>query len=146
MIKQYLILGSVFLWAGCILAISFMESWIKFKAPGVTLPLGLGIGKLVFGALNKIEWAFVVIIAICFLLDFKINFSTANILFYLCILILALQTFWLLPALDFRASQVIAGKKLLPSTLHWYFAGAEVLKFLALLTIGYTIIKGLILE
>lgn len=40
-----------------------MEAWLKFRAPGITLPLGLGIGKLVFNALNKMGWLFLVIIA-----------------------------------------------------------------------------------
>lgn len=34
---------SVLVWSGCIVAISFMESWLKFRAPGVTLPTGLSI-------------------------------------------------------------------------------------------------------
>lgn len=46
-------LTSVFLWSGCIIAISFMESWLKFRAPGVTLPIGLSIGKLVLRHLTK---------------------------------------------------------------------------------------------
>lgn len=46
---------AVFLWLGFVFAISFMEAWIKFRAPGMTLQIGLGIGRLVFNALNKIE-------------------------------------------------------------------------------------------
>jgi len=37
---------------GMILAISFLEAPLKFQAPGITIPLGLGIGRLVFTALN----------------------------------------------------------------------------------------------
>ena len=48
----------VFLWIGFVGAISFMEAWLKFKAPGVTMPIGLGIGKLVFNALNKMAQMF----------------------------------------------------------------------------------------
>ncbi|HQO86046.1 MAG TPA: hypothetical protein PKX84_00190, partial [Bacteroidia bacterium] len=44
------------LWIGFVSAISFMEAWLKFRAPGITIPLGLGIGRLVFNVLNKIEW------------------------------------------------------------------------------------------
>ena len=44
-----------FIWFGMILAISFMEAPLKFEAPGVTLALGLGIGRLIFFALNKME-------------------------------------------------------------------------------------------
>lgn len=37
---------------GAIIAISFLEAPLKFLAPGVTIPIGLGIGRLVFTALN----------------------------------------------------------------------------------------------
>ena len=35
--------------------VSFLETPLKFRAPGITLPLGLGIGRLVFRALNTVE-------------------------------------------------------------------------------------------
>src|SRR5690606_25200135 len=54
-----------FTWLGFVCAISFMEAWLKFQAHGVTLPIGLGIGRLVFHALNKVEW----VLAIAILVD-----------------------------------------------------------------------------
>ena len=47
--------GTAFVWLGMVLAISFLETPLKFRAPGITLPLGLGIGRLVFRALNTTE-------------------------------------------------------------------------------------------
>ena len=32
----------IFVWLGMVLAISFLEAPLKFRAPGVTLPIGLG--------------------------------------------------------------------------------------------------------
>ena len=43
------------LWFGMVAAISFIEAPLKFQAPGITIPLGLGIGRLVFAALNVAE-------------------------------------------------------------------------------------------
>nr|WP_245190131.1 hypothetical protein [Leucobacter exalbidus] len=43
------------LWFGLVAAISFIEAPLKFQAPGITIPLGLGIGRLVFSALNVAE-------------------------------------------------------------------------------------------
>lgn len=60
----FIILVAIFLWSGCILTISFMESWLKFRAPGVILPIGLSIGKMMFNTLNKIEWFFAATIVI----------------------------------------------------------------------------------
>ena len=46
-----------FIWLGMVLAISFLETPLKFRAPGITVPLGLGIGRLVFRALAVVELA-----------------------------------------------------------------------------------------
>ena len=43
------------LWIGMVGAIGFIEAPLKFQAPGITIPLGLGIGRLVFMALNIAE-------------------------------------------------------------------------------------------
>jgi hypothetical protein len=47
--------AGIFVWLGMVVAISFMEAPLKFHAPGVTLQIGLGIGRLVFRALNAAE-------------------------------------------------------------------------------------------
>src|SRR5918994_6982108 len=44
-----------FTWLGMVLAISFVETPLRFRAPGITVPLGLGIGRLVFRALAVVE-------------------------------------------------------------------------------------------
>ena len=41
-------------WLGMVAAISFLEAPIKFSAPGVSLAIGLGIGRKVFTALNAV--------------------------------------------------------------------------------------------
>jgi hypothetical protein len=47
-----------------VLAISFLEAPLKFPAPGVTLHVGLGIGRPVFHALNSAEVLLAVVIVI----------------------------------------------------------------------------------
>jgi len=49
--------AAAFVWLGMVVAISFVEAPLKFRAPGVTLPIGLGIGRLVSRALNGLEAA-----------------------------------------------------------------------------------------
>lgn len=53
-----------FTWLGMVLAISFLEAPLKFRAPGVTIPIGLGIGRLVFRALNAVEAVLAVIVIV----------------------------------------------------------------------------------
>jgi len=45
--SQVIELAVPFLWLGMGLAISFLQSPLKFRAPDVPLPLGPGIGRLV---------------------------------------------------------------------------------------------------
>jgi hypothetical protein len=53
----------VFTWLGMVLGISFLEAPLKFRAAGITLQLGLGIGRLVFRALNTVEVVLAVVVA-----------------------------------------------------------------------------------
>ncbi len=133
-VEQPLGIISVFIWVGMIIAISFMESWLKFRAPGVTLPLGLGIGRLVFGALNRVEWVLAVVVTAGMLFGKKKIVRQS--LFCIVLIVLALQTFWLLPALDRRADIYISGQTPGPSSLHIYFVVAESLKLICLTITG----------
>ncbi len=54
--------AAAFVWLGMVLAISFIETPLKFRAPGVTLQIGLGIGRLVFRALNACELALAAVV------------------------------------------------------------------------------------
>lgn len=127
---------SVFIWIGFVCAISFMEAWLKFSAPGVTIPIGLGIGRLVFSALNKVEWLLAIVIIVNLILTKNKLASISNILYFIPILLLLLQTFWLLPALDQRAELYIQGQVPPASTLHYYFVGVEIIKVACLTIFG----------
>lgn len=138
-VAQPVALICTFTWIGFICAISFMEAWLKFRAPGVTLQIGLGIGRLVFAALNKVEWVFAITILISNIRTVrKIKISP---FYVIVVLILILQTVWLLPALDARALLYIEAKPVPPSSLHLYFAIAEGIKFLLLLIFGIRLFK-----
>ena len=128
------LIGIVFVWAGFVCAISFMEAWLKFRAPGVTLPVGLSIGRLVFSALNKVEWSFALVAA--FLLIYDGNLQDLSPVFLLLPVLLLLQTTWLLPAMNKRAELVIAGAEVSRSSLHFYYIGAELLKLVLLVMFG----------
>jgi hypothetical protein len=56
--------GVTFVWLGMVLAISFLETPLKFHAPEVTLRVGLGIGRVVFRALNAAAIALAVVLAV----------------------------------------------------------------------------------
>lgn len=132
---------SVFLWLGFVLSISFMEAWLKFQAPGITTPLGLGVGQLVFGALNLMEWVFAAVIGANFLLSKQKLFTKNELYYLLAVTLLLLQSIWLLPALDERATAVINGENPTESNLHFIYVGVEIIKVIALFLFGTKLYK-----
>lgn len=128
------------LWVGMICAISFMEAWLKFRAPGISLSSGLQIGKLVFGALNKMEWFAAGVV--CLILYFSgAIWKQRSFLVLLVVVLLSLQTFWLLPELDKRADQIIAGSSVNSSDMHVIYVVCEVAKVVLLMTFSLMSIK-----
>ncbi|MBW1294419.1 hypothetical protein [Aquimarina litoralis] len=124
-----------FIWIGFIGAISFMEAWLKFQAPGVTKEIGLSIGKLVFGALNTIEIAFGLTL-LFFLLTRAKKIETLLIILSIPLSIVIVQTVWLLPALDQRAEDIIQGKEVTKSLLHLWYVLLEIIKVIGLIIYG----------
>lgn len=137
--RQPIALISAFVWVGFVCAISFLEAWLKFRAPGVTIPVGLGIGRLVFGALNKVEW----ILAIAVLADLVRHRPNrqAAVWLGLPLIILVLQTVWLLPALDVRAESIIQGGMPSHSNLHFVFVAFEIVKVTGLVLFGTSLLR-----
>ncbi|MFT6333459.1 MAG: hypothetical protein ACI86M_002850 [Saprospiraceae bacterium] len=136
-----IIIAITFIWAGMLCGISFLEAPLKFQAPGITLPLGLGIGKLVFGALTKIEMPFSLFIIACLLLS-KAQLKTWK-LFLLPILIVALDNAWLMPILDNRIDMIMNGVTPPESNAHWWYVALELIKLISLMIAGVLVTKRL---
>ena len=129
-----LLVLSLFVWAGLVAGISFLEAPLKFTAPGITIPLGLGIGRIVFAALNKAELLLAAVAVVsAFYLRVPAHLSTT---LGLVSGVLLLQTFWLLPALDVRALALLASHPAPPNSLHMVYIGLEAVKLLTLLLTG----------
>jgi hypothetical protein len=124
----------VFVWLGMVLAISFLEAPLKFRAPGVTLKLGLGIGRLVFRALNLCELLFAVIIGVT-LFNHEASFG-ADVSVVVAVAALLVQTVLLRPLLSKRTTAVLAGEERQRSIVHYFYVGFEAIKVIALITAG----------
>lgn len=124
------------LWCGMVIAIA-AEAQLKFLAPGITRELGLGIGKLVFTALNRAELVIAIILAIA-LFAFTAARSS-RIVFVLLALILLAQTFWLMPLLIERIDLIVAGQTPPDSPAHIFYVALEILKILLLLVLSILI-------
>jgi hypothetical protein len=114
------------LWVGMVVAISFLEAPIKFRAPGVTLPLGLGIGRLVFKALNIVE--IVLLVAISAAAITAAPPAAALILLIAVAVALVFQIGVVRPLLRRRSARILAGQDLPRSSLHWVYIALEVAK------------------
>ncbi len=125
----------ILLWAGMILGISFLESWVKFKAKLLTKPVGLDVGRTVFSAFHIAQWVLFLLIMSMMLFTW---FSISNWLLIVGIgLILIVQTLWLHPQLKHRINMIIAGQIPKPSALHGIYTVLELIKLLLL--VGFSI-------
>jgi hypothetical protein len=131
-------------WIGMVLAISFLEAPLKFRAPGVTLQIGLGIGRLVFRALNAAEIAFAAIIIVTLAVDRPS--AAATTAFVAAIAALAVQLLAVRPKLTQRSDAVLAA---IPgqaptrrSRVHYVYVALEAVKIAGLLTGGILLLAG----
>jgi len=130
--------AAVFVWLGMVLAISFVEAPLKFRAPGVTLRIGLGIGRLVFRALNVFEYVFAVVIAAA--LFTHETPTTLNVALCLAVGALLTQTIVVRPLLSRRTSAVLEGDEGRRSKAHFAYVALEVVKVAALVWTGVLLI------
>lgn len=140
-VKYPLAVVAVFVWVGFVCAISFMEAWLKFRAPGINLSLGLGIGRLVFSALNKVEWVLAIAVIANYIFEGNRSFHWSYWLFVIVFLILLIQTFYALPTLDARAEAHIRNRPPASSYLHFYYVAMEVVKVCCLVFFGIKLFK-----
>ncbi|MFI0897485.1 hypothetical protein [Streptomyces sp. NPDC020983] len=124
----------VFVWLGMVLAISFMETPLKFRAPGVTVPVGLGIGRLVFRALNAAEAALAVAVLATLATGGAPAAPTA--LAAAVTALLAVQVGVVRRRLTARTDRVLAGEDLPRSRRHLAYVACEVAKVALLIALG----------
>ncbi|WP_442931802.1 hypothetical protein [Mycobacterium sp. 050128] len=129
-----------FVWLGMVLAISFLEAPLKFRAPNVTLQIGLGIGRLVFRALNTVEVGFAIII-LAVLVDGPMPMRI-GIAFAVAFAALAIQLIAVRPRLTRRSDQVLAGLDAPRSRAHYAYVGLEVVKAVALIVAGILLVTA----
>lgn len=121
------------LWCGMVCAMA-LEAQLKFQAPGITRELGLGIGKIVFTVLNRVECGLAILLAIA-LFAFA-GARRAQIVFGAIAAILLAQTFWLIPLLIERIDLITSGQTPPASVTHFVYIAFEVAKILLLLTLS----------
>ncbi len=132
--------AATFVWLGMVLAISFLEAPLKFRAPEVTLRIGLGIGRLVFRALNTAE----AVLAVVIVASLAVHQPRASALALLAVATaaLAVQLIFIRRSLTRRSDAVLAGQDAPRSYAHHAYIGLEAVKVIALLVGGILLLAG----
>jgi hypothetical protein len=128
--------AAVFTWFGMVVAISFLEAPLKFRAPGVTVRIGLGIGRLVFRGLNTAETILAAVLVIAGALAAQPPPSRLIAAGGAAIAVLIVQLAALRPLLSRRSDRVLTGEDAPRSHAHYAYVALELLKVAALLVTG----------
>ncbi len=132
-----------FVWLGMVLAISFIEAPLKFRAPGVTIGIGLGIGRLVFRALNAVELVLAGALVISLVVATPGAGAAGGL--GIAVAMLAAQLVLVRPVLTRRSDAVLAAPEGIDgpgSRAHLWYVAAEVVKVVALLAGGVLLLAG----
>ena len=130
--------AATFVWLGMVLAISFLETPLKFRAPGVDLRTGLAIGRLVFGALNTAEIVLAAAVLTCLFTTAPASAANAAVA---STAILLVQMFAVRPHLTRRSNRILAGAYAPRSNGHHVYIALEAGKVIALLTTGILLLS-----
>jgi hypothetical protein len=132
-----LVSAFTFTWLGMVIGISFIEAPLKFRAPGVTIPVGLGIGRLVFRALNVVESVLAAGLVVAVALG---GFAVpASVLVAVALVLLAVQLVAIRQRLNRRTDLVLSapdGVGLPRSRAHVAYVAVELLKVVTLVSLG----------
>lgn len=129
-------------WIGLIIAIDLIEAPLKFQAPGITIPLGLGIGRLVFTAMNIVEVVLAVLLAIAVLRGPRPSRAalwTAGLIGAL----LVVKTAVIRPLLAAHTDAVLSGASEGGSLTHYGYIAVDGVLFVALVVFVVLQVRGM---
>nr|WP_285743583.1 hypothetical protein [Lentzea sp. NBRC 105346] len=116
-----------------VLAISFVEAPLKFRASGVTVQIGLGIGRIVFRALNIIE----AVLAAALIMTAIVTRPPTTGWVIAVVALFVVQVGGVKTWLGRRSNAVLAGNgEGRRSRAHLAYVAMEVLKVAGLVTLG----------
>lgn len=125
------------LWFGMVAAISFIEAPLKFQAPGITIPLGLGIGRLVFFALNIAEALMLVALLVLSLWPAAARVSAVRMRSLIAVaVVFVLKAAVVRPPLNARTDAVLAGADPGQSPWHYIYIVCDLVMMVLLLVIA----------
>lgn len=139
------LLATALLWAGMILGVSVLATLAKFQAPSLALPVALDVGRHTFGLFNWVEigWSLALVAFALFHGPRRrhgLGLWLSGLVAIACAVV-AVETAWLLPALDIRVEAIIAGRTPPESNLHIFYIVLEGVKLVALLALAFGVLR-----
>lgn len=131
--------AAALIWFGMVVAISFLETPLKFRAPGVTREAGLAVGRTVFPILNYVESGLAAVVVVTALVALPGARGDTYILIVALVIVLAAlaaQLGLVRPGLNRRTDRILAGETVKASPLHTIYVVLEVVKVVALGTLA----------
>ena len=132
----------VFTWLGMVTAITFIEAPLKFRAPGVTVRIGLGIGRLVFRGLNTAEAILATVLLVSAVAAAPLPPARVIVAGATAIAVLLVQLAVVRPRLSRRSDRVLAGEDVPRSRAHYAYVALELVKVAALLATGIFLLSA----
>ncbi|HLH04560.1 MAG TPA: hypothetical protein VKX25_17470 [Bryobacteraceae bacterium] len=120
------------LWAGTIIGVSFVATPAKFQAASLSLRAGVEVGRYTFQWFSALELVFSSVVVVAAIL--ARTKARIAIMLAVAVIELLLQRYWLLPELDRRVSEILAGAPVVFSPLHWMYAALDASKAALLIT------------
>lgn len=115
-------------WIGLVVAISFIEAPLKFQAPGITIPLGLGIGRLVFTALNIVEAVLLIALVVVTFWPKAARVTRARAWWLVGLaVVFIVQIAVIRPPLNARTDLVLSGADPGQSPWHYFYIATDVI-------------------
>lgn len=134
-------IAAVFIWLGMVIGISFIEAPLKFQAPGITNELGVGIGRLVFRALNIAEGVLLVVVFATLIFSPATRSVASWSLAVALAVILALGALVVRPAIDRNVQDGKISTSGVPrNVLHFSYVGLELIKLALLVIFGVSLL------
>lgn len=128
------------IWLGMLIGVSFLATPVKFVVADLSLPVALQVGQATFHLFAKVEWALTTALIGASALAWRTR-PVVMVITLMIAGVVLVQALWLLPALDARVSEIVAGGSPAPSAHHAFYAGLEVAKALILMLVAFVCLR-----
>lgn len=133
------------LWFGMVAAISFIEAPLKFQAPGITIPLGLGIGRLVFAVLNLVEAAILLAYTLLCFWPAATRIAGARLWTWIALLLVFVFKLTVVrPPLNARTDLVLQGADPGQSPWHYVYIVCDLATMVLLVVVAMGAVRALL--